>query len=149
LNDNLDGTVTDLGTYSDPTHGNGRRSSGFAKPAVIVSKKATTLDESPLAEITLHVNGQQAAKSTNPQRGGPHRRSALSKAAPKDDDDADTEDEPLIRATRSGGKPQPASPAAAAENRRFDMANPDRPYNMWLGKPKHLVPQSHAACVNL
>jgi hypothetical protein len=105
-----------------------------------------TLDESPMAEITLHLAAQLAAKSRNPQRGGPHRRSILNKAALKDDGDADTEDEP-IRATRSGGKPDRESPAAA-ETRGLDMANPDRPYNMWLGKPKHLVPQSHVAYVN-
>jgi hypothetical protein len=148
FNDNLDGTLTDLGTYSDPAQGNGRRLNGFAKPALIVSKKAMTLDESPMAEITLHLKAQQATKSTNPQRGGPHRRSTLNKATPNYDDDADTEDEPLIRATRSGGKPQPASPAAA-ETRHFDMANPDRPYNMWIVKPKAFVRQSHAVFVNL
>jgi hypothetical protein len=147
FNDNLDGTLTDLGPYSDPTSGNGRRSNGFAKPPLIVSKRPMTLDESPMEETTLHLAAQLAAKSRNPQRGGPHRRLTLNEAAPKDhgDGDADTEYEPLIRATRSGGKPRRESPAA--ETPGLDMANPDRPYNMWLGRPKHLIPQSHPQLV--
>ncbi|KAK5658106.1 hypothetical protein OQA88_2662 [Cercophora sp. LCS_1] len=50
LNDNLDGTLTIVGEYDDPRPGNGLASGGSYKPAIIVSKRAMSLAEAPLAE---------------------------------------------------------------------------------------------------
>lgn len=127
FNDNLDGTLTDLGAYCDPAQGNGRYSGGSAKPAMIVSKKPMSLAESPMAEPGLHFR----AMSTSTKR--------RHEAVLDDDDDDDStvsEDEPV----ESGrAKRQRLSTRSDEENKSFDMANPDRPYNMWFGKESSLI----------
>ncbi|KAK3952833.1 hypothetical protein QBC32DRAFT_313526 [Pseudoneurospora amorphoporcata] len=59
LNDNLDGTLTDLGRYADPTPGDGRKYGGITKSCVIVSKKYMSLAESPMVEPRPHAHHAQ------------------------------------------------------------------------------------------
>jgi hypothetical protein len=127
FNDNMDGTLTDLGIYSDPAHGDGKSSGGFAKPSLIVSKKPMSLSDSPVVASSLH-NRAVRPKPTVPQRGGPRRSSILLKEVSEDSDSADADDEPTVKVSRA------ADASEAIGNRRLDMANPDRPYNMWRGK---------------
>ncbi|KAL2257274.1 hypothetical protein VTK26DRAFT_394 [Humicola hyalothermophila] len=122
LNDNLDGTLTDLGTYANPNAGNGKYSGSFAKPPIIVSKKAMTLAEAPMLEPTLHYRAAlKFNKPTVPQRGGPYRRSGATET-PIEDDEASSEvtDEATAKA--------------------LHMANPDRPYDTWPDGSGVLVP---------
>lgn len=134
FNDNLDGTLSDLGPYINSNVGDGKSSGGFAKPALIVSKKTMSLEESPMVEPSLHRRAAESGrKPTVPQRGGPRRISGVEET-PTDD----VEDAP-----RGRNEPLSADPlddetcdssAAAGTDRVYDMANPDRPYNMWPGK---------------
>ncbi|KAK3902144.1 hypothetical protein C8A05DRAFT_34177 [Staphylotrichum tortipilum] len=130
LNDNMDGTLTDLGPYSDPTHGNGRSSGGFARPCLVISQKPMTLDESPMAEPSLHRKAPGGTHPTVPKRGGPRRRSTAASAAPEADDDSDSafEETQSLQAATAGDP-----------SRVFDMANPDRPYNQWPGPSGQLI----------
>lgn len=92
----------------------------------MVSQKSMSLDESPMAEPSLHHNAMGGSSNpTVPKRGGPRRRSIAPTAAPEPDDDSDW------------GFEDPQSPEKAAvgdSSKVLEMANPDRPYNQWPGK---------------
>ena len=140
FNDNLDGTLTDLGTYGAFAPGDGKTSGGFAKPPLIVSKGSMSLAESPMVVPSLNYNAERAGlKPTIPQRGGPHRRSVADRQPVLGDSDAaETDDASIPHATRSISKPpQPSS--ETGPGRQFTMANPDRPYDMWPGKREPCV----------
>jgi hypothetical protein len=136
FNDNLDGTLTDLGTYGDFPPGHGKSSGGFAKPCLVASRGSMSLAESPMVEPSLHYRAEQAGlKPTIPQRGGPHRRSVADhQPVLGHSDSADTDDKSIPHAARSITKPH-RPPSETDAGRRFTMANPDRPYDMWPGKP--------------
>ncbi|KAH6843364.1 hypothetical protein B0I37DRAFT_216685 [Chaetomium sp. MPI-CAGE-AT-0009] len=140
FNDNEDGTLTDLGTYANPNTGNGRSSGGFAKPPLVVSKKQMTLAEAPMVPSSLHYGAHLhlTSKPTIPQRGGPRR---LSTNAPNplsgDSDSAETDDD---EPTSPSEVSEVSAANAPSESRQFDMANPDRPYNMWRDSSGTLVP---------
>ncbi|GAB1315463.1 hypothetical protein MFIFM68171_05673 [Madurella fahalii] len=121
LNDNLDGTFSDLGMYSDRTAGDGRGSGGFAKPPLVVSKTRMSLTESPMVEPSLH-RPAPPPKPTVPQRGGPRQMMAGDEAA-SDGGDSTTSDIVSISSDSAGGP--------AGGERVLDMANADRPYNMY------------------
>ena len=134
FNDNLDGTLTDLGTYTAFAPGDGKHSGGFAKPPLIVSKGPMGLAESPMVEPSLHLKAALASGPTIPRRGGPHRRLVADQPVFSiDSDSSDTDHTSIASATRHASKShQPSSETDAV--RRFTMANPDRPYDMWPGK---------------
>ncbi|KAK3349825.1 hypothetical protein B0T25DRAFT_549026 [Lasiosphaeria hispida] len=73
LNDNLDGTLTFLGTYADPLPGNGKYSGGNAKRAIVVSKGPLSVIDAPAVEPSL-IGSVQRAQS---RRGG-HLQDELS-----------------------------------------------------------------------
>ncbi|KAK3401725.1 hypothetical protein B0T20DRAFT_345266 [Sordaria brevicollis] len=73
LNDNLDGTLTDLGRYADPTHGDGRKFSGTTKPCIIVSKKYMSLEQSPMVEPKPYVKKKPAQEVSKPVQEAPKR----------------------------------------------------------------------------
>jgi len=132
FNDNLDGTLTDLGLYADANHGNGSRtSSGFAKPGLVVSKRLMSLSESPMVEVSYRGHQRSLLKGTVPERGGPGRRS---NAPVEDSDDSDSLSDESLQEANPANEPQQPSPAVDKPGRMFNMANPDRPYNQWLGE---------------
>lgn len=134
FNDNLDGTFTEIGHYADPTNGNGRHSGGFAKPAVILTRREMTLAESPMVvprARTGVIRSSMQSTSTVPQRGGPRRRLAMAEPTMEVSESTDAEDEPAAST--------PIAPSSTTADQRFEMANPDRKYNMWHGKFNCLV----------
>ena len=131
LNDNLDGTLTDLGTYADLTYRDGRKSGSFAKPALIVSKKLISLSESPIVESSP--SRVFYPKPTVPQRGGPSRRSAVRKAVSEEVEYSAASESEAV----PDGSPDPKSRrlrTSTGTNKHLDLANPDRPYDMWPSK---------------
>ncbi|KAK3380828.1 hypothetical protein B0H63DRAFT_474433 [Podospora didyma] len=134
FNDNLDGTLTYLGLYADPTPGDGKCSGGVNKRAIIVSKGPRSLAESPMVDSGLA--NKHAARS---KRGGPRQRrlieipdssdGAVDEAVFESDNeiasDASPEQKILHSKTTTQTVPQ------TAEKQDIEMANPDRPYHMW------------------
>ncbi len=134
FNDNLDGTLTDLGPYIAAAAGDGRDTGGFAKPPLIVSKGIMSLTESPMVEPSLHKRALLASTPAN-SRTTRSQRHALSDQSTSEDGDSDySDDKPLARARRSVTKPQ--LPPRTDRGRRLSMANPDRRYDEWLGRPE-------------
>ncbi|KAK3291210.1 uncharacterized protein B0H64DRAFT_44584 [Chaetomium fimeti] len=94
-----------------------------------------SLAKAPMVPSTLHyaaAHAHPASKPTVPQRGGPRRLSSnVPKPLSVDSDSTETDnDEPT----------SPSEVSVPGESRRLDMANPDRPYNMWRDKSGTLVP---------
>ncbi|KAM7220455.1 hypothetical protein V8F06_004234 [Rhypophila decipiens] len=103
LNDNMDGTLSDIGYWTDPTRGDGRNKGGTAKPPLVVSRKPMSLEISPMVEPALHANGGRPRESgaressdvetsiprpkppSQPSRGGPRQSLDSVKAAALDD----------------------------------------------------------------
>ncbi|KAK4449722.1 hypothetical protein QBC34DRAFT_494488 [Podospora aff. communis PSN243] len=54
LNDNLDGTLSIIGTYADRRTTDGRHSGGVSIPAIVVSKGHKSLEDSPMASPVLN-----------------------------------------------------------------------------------------------
>ncbi|KAK4169978.1 hypothetical protein QBC43DRAFT_283544 [Cladorrhinum sp. PSN259] len=64
LNDNLDGTLSDIGYYADPERGNGVSSGGAVKPPVIMSKQWMSLEEAPLVDMEPCKAASKVTEST-------------------------------------------------------------------------------------
>lgn len=125
LNDNLDGTLTDLGRYADPTPGDGRKCGGTTKSCIIVSKKYMSLEESPIVEPKPYTYYFYKNK---PILEGPkrelRRRSQVDEATIQTSTISD--DELSLQATE----------------KILVNAKSGRPYNMWpdeSGELKHLL----------
>jgi hypothetical protein len=137
FNDNLDGTLTELDTYCDPTQSYGKNSGGWSKPPIIVSKRTMTLIESPMVEPSHHINSF-STKATVPapvtRRGGPRRSSGLPKKVDSEESDFTVADDESV--TTSGTRKDISQRASSptGPSRFFKMANPDRPYDMYPGK---------------
>ncbi|KAM7200023.1 hypothetical protein V8F33_004197 [Rhypophila sp. PSN 637] len=106
LNDNMDGTLSDIGYWTDPTRGDGRNKGGTAKPPLVVSRKPMSLEISPMVEPALHANGGRPRESSDvetsisrpkppsqPSRGGPRQSLGSVKAAALDDNFDDSASE--------------------------------------------------------
>lgn len=132
LNDNMDGTFSDLGQYVGAIVGDGRNSGGFAKPPIVVSKKPMSLVESPMVEPR-----EYPIRPTVPQRGGPRRSQTADAASDGADGHADSENDAASRVSISESNQRLSPPAGG--DKVFTMANPDRPYNMWPGKCRCLL----------
>lgn len=133
LNDNLDGTLTDLGRYANPTPGNGRRFGGTTKSCIIVSKKYMSLAESPMVEpkpYTPHAHNKSLPVQEVPKREL-RRRSPIDESetiqvsAMSDDDELDPQDE-----VKGAIVPSNEGPT----DQILVTAKSGRPYNMWPGQ---------------
>jgi len=120
FDNNLDGTLKDLGAYDAPTHDNGRERGGTTKPPIVVSKGFMSLTRYPVAPETLGGRKQQrspaadkvAAKAKPPPRTA-NGRSLDSNSGPSKSslDDA-----------KSDNKPPPPTTAG---NARLHVKQPD------------------------
>ncbi|KAK3952870.1 hypothetical protein QBC32DRAFT_259265 [Pseudoneurospora amorphoporcata] len=119
LNDNLDGTLTFLGLYTTKQM--------IKQPPIIVSKKAMSLDDSPMLEPShtaanyykYKVGFPEKALNEQTLRREAHTKEVVSSQA--------------IVAVQGPPLPKP--------EKVFTMADPDRPYNMWpdpTGKLEHI-----------
>ncbi|KAK3315772.1 hypothetical protein B0H66DRAFT_534042 [Apodospora peruviana] len=138
FNDNMDGTLTDEGAWTDPERGDGKSYGGVAKPSMILSRGERSFAESPMVEPKLHYRAQEQLNSQNralsqPKRGGPRRRTASDLPASTDHDsgdettsDASLEDKLKQQTPRSTAVSAPVEIAGAIK-----MANPNRPYDVW------------------
>ncbi len=101
-----------------------------------------SLDRFPMVEPSLHHNAMNGSHPTVPKRGGPRRHGVAAAVIPPSDDESDSAFEEAQ---------SPEESTAAEPSRVFDMANPDRPYNMWPGGSIYLpfsldnLPLTHAA----
>ncbi|KAA8632874.1 hypothetical protein SMACR_03360 [Sordaria macrospora] len=131
LNDNLDGTLTDLGTYADPTPGNGRRFGGIPRSCIMVSKKYMSLAESPMVEpkpYTYHAQNNNKAAQELPKREL-RRRSQIDgsgigtiQVPAMSDDELNPQDE-----VKGAIIPSSEGPA----EKILVNSKSGRPYNMW------------------
>lgn len=142
FNDNMDGTLSDLGTWTDPTRGDGKAQGGSAKPPIIVSKKALSLAESPMVDATLHTNArpnqQKQTRSSLPAKGGPRQslgssRQSLGSYKPRQRDD-DLEDSENDTTSDHSVEQKLRKPTQAVQETFLEMANPDRRYDAWHGE---------------
>lgn len=134
LNDNLDGTLTDLGTYADPTPGNGRRFGGIPRSCIMVSKKYMSLTESPMVEpkpYTYHAQNNNKAAQELPKREL-RRRSQIDgsgigtiQVPVMSDDELNPQDE-----VKGAIIPSSEGPA----EKILVNSKSGRPYNMWPGQ---------------
>ncbi|KAK1836351.1 hypothetical protein QBC39DRAFT_337841 [Podospora conica] len=126
FNDNLDGTLTDLGTYDDPIPGNGRRNGGVAKRPILVSKGPMSLSAHPLEPE--RIGGTKQTSSSLPTPLEPRKRRATNPTPSLDGFESDPttseEDEPS---------------ANLPKGTIIQMANPDRKYNRWTDESGKLV----------
>ncbi|KAK0743884.1 hypothetical protein B0T18DRAFT_372064 [Schizothecium vesticola] len=121
LNDNLDGTLTIVGSYAGRVAGNGMKASGVPRPAILVSKGPMSLSVHPLApekigsskqgSLRIQTPKRQATKSTTrPMLGG------------SESDEASVIASSAIGESRTG---------KGTKGTSLQMANPDRAYNQW------------------
>ncbi|KAK0742798.1 hypothetical protein B0T18DRAFT_170317 [Schizothecium vesticola] len=111
FNDNLDGTLTDLGEY----HAVGDNPSN---QPIIVSKRPMTLNESPFAPAWRREKHRPVVV--------PPRRKLRSRSTTSLLGSSDTSSLPEVESSSSD------SEAGVDKRRIFRMANPDRAYNQWI-----------------
>lgn len=116
LNDNLDGTMTILGTYNDPLATNLRRTTGSASPPILVSKGAMDLSDYPLAPESM--------PGSKPRK----RRVTETKTRPRLD--GSESDAPSVVAPSPIGEP---GAGKGTQGTSLWMASPHRAYNQWPG----------------
>lgn len=132
LNDNLDGTLTDLGRYADPAPGDGRKFSGTTKSCIIVSKKYMSLEESPMVKpkpYTHHAINKIKPVQETPKREL-RRRSQVDgaggiQASAMSDDELNPHSEVKGAVVSSGQGPT---------GKILTKAKSGRPYDMWPGQ---------------
>ncbi|KAK0653302.1 hypothetical protein QBC41DRAFT_308523 [Cercophora samala] len=66
LNDNLDGTLTDLGKYAGRENGKGIKKDGVPKPGIVISKKRLSRQLYPLASPTRFLKSQSSGQQSTP-----------------------------------------------------------------------------------
>lgn len=132
VNDNLDGTLTDLGRYANPTPGNGRRFGGITKSCIIVSKKYMSPAESPMVEpkpYTPHAHSVSLPVQEVPKRElrrrSPIDESETIQVSAMSDDELDPQDE-----AKGAVGPSNEGPT----EKILVTAKSGRPYNMWPGQ---------------
>ncbi|KAJ4394929.1 hypothetical protein N0V85_006752 [Neurospora sp. IMI 360204] len=139
LNDNLDGTLTDLGRYADPTPGDGRKFGGATKSCIIVSKKYMSLAESPMVEPKPYRH--YIPNKTKPVQEVPKRElrrrsqidgSGTIQVSAMSDDELNLQDEVKGALVPSSEGPTEKILVAAKSG---------RPYNMWpVDMPSQIMP---------
>lgn len=72
FNDNMDGTLSYVGTWTDPARGDGKAQGGIPKPPIVVSKKPMNLTISPMVDSAFHTNARRPDLSTSVSRTGGH-----------------------------------------------------------------------------
>ncbi|KAK4118806.1 hypothetical protein N657DRAFT_659378 [Parathielavia appendiculata] len=98
-----------------------------------------------MVESSLHNGARLSQRPTVPLRGGQRRSSTSRNAVSEDSDSTDTNEEPDVRRSRHGDGDEPHGPSSETSgSRRCDMADPDRPYNMWRENDGTLVPMRGA-----
>lgn len=138
----MDGTLSDVGTWTDPTRGDGKAQGGSAKPPIIVSKEPRSFADSPMVDATLHSNAKQnqqrQTRSSLPAKGGPKQRLGGSRQSlgsykdrPRDDDSEDSEDDTTSDVSVEQKLRKSKEPV---QETFFEMANPDRRYDWWYGE---------------
>ena len=136
FNDNMDGTLSDLGTWTDPTRGDGKAQGGLAKPPIIVSKKPLSLAESPMVDAVLHSNArsnqQKQTRSSLPAKGGP--RQSLGSYKPRCPPVDDSDDSENDTTSDISVEQKSRTPKQPVQETFLEMANPDRRYDAWHGE---------------
>lgn len=141
LNDNTDGTFTDLGKYVDAEPGDGICSGGYAKPPIVVSKQPTTVGL-PMPEPNHEKARARVIKSNNQRLYMESRGPRKSLAAEPLVDSPALAKTPVERSTRPSRSSLPAIPTKTHEPeppteqpreglvKRLDH----EPYTHWFGK---------------
>lgn len=153
LNDNTDGTLTDLGKYVDAEPGDGVCSGGYAKPPIVVSKQPSTAGL-PMPEPSLEKARARMMKSNNQrlyiESRGPRKSLPVE---PSSVDSPDPTKIPVERSTRQSRSSLHANPTKThkpglelpAEQARKGLVKrlDHKPYTQWFGKASLLILPRH------
>ncbi|KAK4201182.1 hypothetical protein QBC40DRAFT_172266, partial [Triangularia verruculosa] len=141
LNDNLDGTLSELGKYDSAEKGDGVLHGGYGKPPLLVSKKSISLADDPLVEPNLQRARERVAKSQAQRHINSRRKSHL---LPSDDEedvlipDSPPPPPPARMSTRSQTTSTPRS-TATTPMQGLTASEDDRPYGMFPDEKGQLV----------
>jgi len=151
FNDNLDGTLTQVGAYADPKSAG--RTTSERKPAIIVSKRRTSLAESPMVPPISKDDHRRVVKRglayPGTQAGGDSEYEAVGGVAHATQPTGRATVAALLRSpARDGdedegvgsGMARYGTPGSDSETDKkplvFRMAARYREYNMWPGKSR-------------
>ncbi|KAK4176942.1 hypothetical protein QBC36DRAFT_186260, partial [Triangularia setosa] len=149
VNDNLDGTLSELGKYGSATKGDGILHGGYGKPPILVSKKTISLDDDPIVEPSLQRARDRVAKSLGQKQGLLARRRSQLHASDNEKDTLPDSPPPLPASARTSTRSQTTGTPRVATTtpvQRLTTAEDSRPYTMWPDDNEQLV-HMHGALI--